>query len=202
MKVNRKIKYVIEKIKYVFGMKGRWDIFKILPQNAVCAELGVFKGEFSEAILTCAKPKECHFVDVWWSVFGEYYPDWGIYTNNGKLTTRSAYETAASRIKRFSGNNTIHVGSDLDYLQTFPDQYFDWAYIDSSHEYDHTKSELAILSRKIKTDGIICGHDWHNDSTHVHYGVRLAIEEFCSSQRWEVFYTDGFMQWAIRRSSL
>ncbi len=126
---------IVSRIKRRLGCSRRENIFKILPKHSVCAELGVFRGDFSKLILRYAEPKEAHFVDVWWLAFGEYYPDWGSYTNHGKLKTRIVYAEAEAKIKAFPGKHVIHVGSDLEYLQTIPDQYFDWVY---SHEYANT----------------------------------------------------------------
>jgi len=192
-------KRLYRKVRYLFGLKTRENIFKALPKQAVCAELGVFKGEFSEAILSYAKPREAHFIDVWWSLFGEYYPDWGEYTDRGRLKTKEAYEEAERKIRKYPGDNTIYVGSDLEYLRGFKNGHFDWVYIDSSHEYEHTKLELEILHSKVKKDGFICGHDWVDNSSHAHYGVKKAILEFCDEKQWEVIYRDIYLQWIIRR---
>lgn len=191
---------IIYKLKQGLGFSTRESLFKILPKNAVCAELGVFKGDFSRLILKHAKPREAHFVDVWWVLFGEHYPDWGAYTDYGKLKTRAAYEEAESKIKPFPGKHVIHAGSDLDYLQTFSDAYFDWVYIDSSHEYEHTRQELELLKHKLKPGGIICGHDWYDDETHIHYGVKKAVVEFCQAYGWKLIYQDNYLQWAIAKN--
>jgi hypothetical protein len=193
------IKRKIKKLKFLLGMQTRENIFKVLPKNSICAELGVFKGEFSEAILEYSKPKEAHFIDVWWSMFGETYPNWGDYTDFGNLKTRDAHNEAVTKIQSYPGNNIIHVGSDLDYLVSLPDAYFDWVYIDSSHDYEHTHKELKILLIKIKKGGIICGHDWLDDEKHPHYGVKKAVVEFCRDNNWELIYQDIYYQWAIKK---
>lgn len=187
------------KLRQLLKLKTRESILRILPKNAVCAELGVFRGDFSQHILNIAKPREAHFIDVWWEEFGENYPDWGRYTNYGKLKTRDAYNESKAKIEKFNTKSTIHVGSDLDYLSTFSDNYFDWVYIDSSHLYEHTLKELAILKHKIKAGGIISGHDWYDEKDHVHGGVKKAIMEFCSAEKWTVFYRDNYSQWAIKK---
>jgi hypothetical protein len=193
------IKRKLKKIKFLLGMQTRENLFKVLPQNAICAELGVFKGEFSESILEYGKPKEAHFIDVWWSLFGETYPDWADYTDFGRLKTRDAHAQAVAKIKKYPGKNIVHVGSDLEYLREFEDAYFDWVYIDSSHEYEHTCEELKILLTKVKQGGVICGHDWLDDEKHPHYGVKRAVVEFCRDNNWEVIYKDRYLQWAIKK---
>lgn len=179
----------------------REDFLRALPPESVGLELGVFKGEYSERILQIVRPREFHLVDVWWTVFGEHYPNWGGYTDFGQLKTRSAYDQAMGRIEAYQAGRKVivHVGDDLEYMATFPDGYFDWAYIDSSHQYEHTKQELAILKEKTKLEGLITGDDWHTDPNHIHYGVARAVAEFCKLYGWEMVMLDNYGQWAIRR---
>ena len=36
-----------------------------MPQGGVCAEIGVWKGDFSDLILRYANPKSLHLIDPW-----------------------------------------------------------------------------------------------------------------------------------------
>jgi hypothetical protein len=179
----------------------RKDFLRKLPKKSVGLELGVFKGEYSEQILRIVQPRELHLVDMWWVAYGEYYPNWGKYTDFGQLKTRQAYDQVMNIVESHRGGREIivHVGDDLTYLSTFPDGYFDWSYVDSSHEYEHTKNELAILKEKTKLGGLITGDDWNPDPNHIHHGVYRAVTEFCATYRWELFLLDNYAQWAIRR---
>lgn len=192
---------VKEKIKKLVGKPTRINLFQhLVPEFKVGAELGVFKGEFSEEILRYNKPSELYLIDGWWTLYGETYPDWGVYTEYGRLRTRTAYEHVKRMVKNYPSTKTdVMVGDDRDILKSFNDHFFDWVYIDTSHKYDHTMDELNILSQKVKPDGIICGHDWVEDPNNVHHGVYLAINEFCKNHRYELIYTDVYSQWAIKR---
>ncbi|WP_185154288.1 class I SAM-dependent methyltransferase [Fulvivirga sp. M361] len=176
---------------------------KIVPKESIGIELGVFKGEFAVQLLRVTQPKELHLVDLWWVGFGEYYPDWGEYTQFGKLKTKDAYQQAVDLVDKndTDGVAKVHVGDDLKYLSTFEDGHFDWAYIDSSHAYEHTLKELMLLKDKVNPNGIIMGHDWRPDPDSRHHGVYQAINEFCSEQGWKLIKTDFHTQWAIRRNS-
>ena len=75
----------------------------------------------------------------------------------------------------------------------------DWVYLDSSHAYQHTVEELALLRRKVRPGGVIAGDDWQPDPSHPHHGVHRAVMELVSSGSCEVLYADaGDQQWAIR----
>ncbi|MBP9837641.1 MAG: class I SAM-dependent methyltransferase, partial [Proteobacteria bacterium] len=122
----------------------RQRFLSILPRHAVCAEIGVFRGDFSEHILKITRPKEAHFIDSWWVEYGENFPDWGDYTNFGTLKTRDAHYEAKTKIDRYRTNSTIHVERDLDCISKFENQHFDWVYMDSNHTFEHTLELLAI----------------------------------------------------------
>ncbi len=73
------------------GHSAREDFLCVLPKYSTGAELGVFRGKFSEKLIRGVQPRELHLVDPWWLAHGEYFPDWGEYTDFGRLRTRDAY---------------------------------------------------------------------------------------------------------------
>jgi hypothetical protein len=174
----------------------------VLPTHSVGLELGVFRGEFSRHILSIVKPRELHLVDVWWLTFGEYFPDWGPYSDHGRLRTRDAFQQTRENVKPFERHCRVilHVGNGAEYLATFPDHYFDWVYIDSSHSYEATLDELRAASPKMKSTGLITGHDWQPDPTHPHHGVYRAIQTFIAEAPWKIAEVDRCepAQWCLR----
>ena len=178
----------------------RQDFLRILPKRSVGVELGVFKGEFAKHILQIVRPKELHLIDPWWKVYGERYPDWEDYTDFGRLKTRDAFEAAKKIIEKFDRKkvSVIHIEDDLEYLEKADDNYFDWAYLDTTHKYRHTMKELELLRYKIKDGGMIVGHDYANNPDHIHYGVYKAVNEFCDKYNWKVVKTDRFCQFCIK----
>jgi len=73
------------------GHSAREDFLCVLPKYSTGAELGFFRGKFSEKLIRAVQPRELHLVDPWWLAHGEYFPDWGEYTDFGRLRTRDAY---------------------------------------------------------------------------------------------------------------
>jgi Methyltransferase domain len=174
------------------GRPRRWRFLEQLPKGATGAEVGVFRGEFTRHIVRVTTPKELHLIDGWWALYGERFPNWGAYTEFGRLTTTRAYEEALAAAPE--GN--FHVGDDVEILSTFSDGYFDWVYLDTTHRYEHTLAELAVLDQKAR---IIAGDDWHEDPSHGHHGVCRAVREFCASNGWRLGPIDPFGQWIITR---
>ena len=62
----------------------------------------------------------------------------------------------------------------------FPDDYFDFVYLDGDHTYDGVKTDIASYLPKVKSNGIIAGDDyaigrWWGD------GVIRAFNELIGS---------------------
>ena len=53
-------------IRYCIRRKTREEVlFKFLSKNAICAEIGAWKGDFSESILKLLNPQKLHLIDPW-----------------------------------------------------------------------------------------------------------------------------------------
>ncbi|MEZ6937829.1 class I SAM-dependent methyltransferase [Aeromonas sp. S12(2024)] len=159
-------------------LTNRSALLRLLPKQGIVAELGVAAGDFSRQIFDVCQPAELHLIDVWGS---ERYG-----------------ETLYSKVKtQFSTNQSparpvvsIHRQTSLDALQQFPDDYFDWIYIDTTHSYELTRDELRGYANKIKPNGIIVGHDYMqgNWSSQLRYGVIEAVHEFCVEYNYRFRY--------------
>jgi hypothetical protein len=184
----------------LLGRPRREDILRLLPRDSVGAEVGVFKGEFTRHLLSGVRPRELHLIDAYWLLYGERYPDWGAYTDSGRLTTKEAYAMALAVVVKYDRRRvtTFHVADDMECLATFPGAYFDWVYLDTTHEYEHSRLELELLRRKIRSGGMIAGDDWCTDPTHPHHGLCRAVMQFCATYDWVLMRVDSLGQWCIR----
>jgi ubiquinone/menaquinone biosynthesis C-methylase UbiE len=153
-------------------MKTRTELLKSLDKGLVIAELGVFKGEFSQDIYNICEPKELHLVDL----FDGIVRSGDVNGNNIEIF----HGAKLLRIVEGKFVNTKNVfikrRDSVEFLKSFPDGYFDFIYIDSSHQYEHTKKELAESLRVIKKGGIIAGHDYNREQF---FEVCDAVDEFC-----------------------
>jgi len=173
------------------GRPRRWRYLEHLPKGGIGAEIGVYRGDFTPDLLRVTRAKLVHLIDPWWTRTESYVEDW-FETRD----TREAYDLARSRLE--GQPVSFHVGDDRDILPTFPDAHFDWVYLDSSHEYEHTCEELELLRLKVQPTGVIAGHDWFESPGHSQYGVVPAVREFCERYRWTLGPLDPvFDQWLI-----
>lgn len=173
---------------------------EMLPKHGTGAEIGVFTGLFSTILLEIAQPKQAYFVDPWWQAFGPHYPDWGHYTDRGRLPTAVAHEAALRRITSRAKGALLEVLVEFStaFFARMPDQFFDWVYLDSTHSYDETVAELGLVRSKLKPGAILAGDDWQDDPNHQHYGVAKAVLEATSRGEFELLPRLSAHQWAVR----
>jgi hypothetical protein len=175
-------------------MKTRIDLIKSIEKNLNIAELGVFKGEFSSEIYKYCKPKNLYLVDLFdgsvtsGDVNGE---------NIEKIHGQELFKIVSNK---FINNKNVNItkNDSVEFLKTIENDMLNFIYIDSSHEFDHTKNELFWSLKKInKKNGIIAGHDYDKKSF---YGVYSAVNEFCNENNFNLNVTeqDGLNSFFIK----
>jgi hypothetical protein len=182
-------------------VEARRAILDFIRPGSVGAELGVFTGLFSEFILRNAAPRVLHLVDPWWQAYGEYYPDWGAYTDYGRLTTRAAHDAAVARTEQARGECAVecHVEFSADWLSRQDDASLDWVYVDSTHHYEDTVQELELLCRKLRPDGYVLGDDWDPTPARPEHAVCPAVHEVLRRHpELELLYAGADHQYALR----
>jgi hypothetical protein len=182
-------------------ISSRQFLAEMLPKGGVGAEIGVFTGLFSSVLLESARPRRAYFVDPWWKAFGPTYPDWGRYTDHGRLSTEVAHSAAAHRVASHAreADTDVLVDYSTSFFLRMPDRFFDWVYLDSTHSYEGTVEELRLIRPKLKPGAILAGDDWHDDADHRHYGITQAILEAVSRREYEIIASyPPHLQWAIR----
>jgi hypothetical protein len=166
--------------------------------NGCSAEIGVHMGAFTPNIVAATQPAKLHLIDPWYLLGPEW--DW----DGEETSTVEAFANILMRFERQIMNGQIipNVAFDLELIPELPDDYFDWVYVDTTHQYDHTLAELNALIPKIKTGGVIAGDDWFEEPDHIHHGVSRAILEFVEAQAGAFEFAEielQIHQWAIRK---
>lgn len=159
------------------------DFLEWIPKDGIVAELGVETGIYAKKIFELSKPKEFHLVDVWDSI-SDPWPSKEKQAENYKQIFKT-FESAIGKRQII-----VHKGDDISYLQSLPDNYLDWIYIDSSHIYEHTLQELMVSDRKLKPNGFICGHDFVDNEfgRRSGFGVIKAVNQFINNSDWRLVY--------------
>jgi hypothetical protein len=152
----------------------RHALLRSLPRNAVCAEVGVWKGDFSQRILAVTRPRELHLIDPW-QFRGELPDRW----YGGLLAKcQSDMDAIYDDVARTMGHKAIiHRGTSEEVLRTMADGYFDWIYIDGDHGYAGVLRDLELGWQKVRAGGYIAGDDF-DWGKRQGFPVRRAVEEF------------------------
>lgn len=174
------------------------DYLEHLPHKAIVAEIGVQEGTFARFIWQITRPKELYLIDCWEhqdpTVFDD--PD----ANVEQKEQDKLYKKVKNMFSQFPEVSVIKSYSK-ESADLFPDEYFDWVYIDANHAYDFIKEDLAIWYPKVKKGGYICGHDYIKFERHG-FGITQAVHEFLSEHGLILSLlttTDLYESWAIQK---
>ncbi|MCS4117578.1 class I SAM-dependent methyltransferase [Salinibacter ruber] len=82
------------------GQPRRSFLLEKMPKNAVCAEIGVWEGKFSDMILRRTNPSKLYLIDPW-----EFQPDFPNRMYGGKVAKKQKeMELRYEAVKRMFGN--------------------------------------------------------------------------------------------------
>jgi Methyltransferase domain len=156
-------------------------LLRSMPKRSVCAEIGVYEGEYSEQILAIVEPRRLHLIDPWKYEEGDRYRQagYGDLGSGGQATMDERHRKVKERFTEEIRVGTVHIHrkDSSSAVDDFRDSYFDWVYIDGNHLYEFVRRDLQLYYRKLKTGGYITGDDygvegwWEN-------GVQRAVDEF------------------------
>lgn len=152
------------------------------------AEIGVFEGAYSE-ILCKENPKLKLFsIDPW-------TPHKGYLDYARKSTLENAFNQAKTKLA--SLNAEIVKKYSQDALEDFLDGSLDFVYIDGDHSFQTCLDDINGWSNKVKTGGIIAGHDF-GKSKNPHIKVHEAVNEYtksCNIKPWFVLTAEHPKSW-------
>ena len=173
----------------------------IIPESVV-VEIGVWRGEFSEYLVSL-NPAKLHLIDPWKGVVPSGDVD-GNFVSYADLD--SEYLRMVDRY-RTNDKVVLHRAFSGEAIATFQDASIDIAYIDGDHSYDGVLRDLEALLPKMKKNGIICGHDYEMNLEKAHtvynFGVKRAVDEWCSKHGLTLCAKalDGCVSFAIKLNS-
>jgi predicted O-methyltransferase YrrM len=135
-----------------------------LPKCGVIAEVGVHQGVNARTILEGARPRELHLIDRTFSNLQEALIEPGLRDGIVRLYEQDSASALAS----------------------FPDEYFDWIYVDGNHYYPGVKRDIEQAKRKVKPSGLLVFNDYivFSHAEFVFYGVVPAVNELCVEDGW------------------
>jgi hypothetical protein len=178
--------------------------------NGKGAEIGVFKGETSKAVLN-NWDGTLYMIDVWKSLDWEGYED---STNHSIHPT--AYKETMDNIQGLEDKGIMIRATSKQASNLIADNSLDWIFIDANHSYDYVKEDLELWWPKLKKGGLFSGHDymgmdWYSDpkfapngkDKYIYtntfdgktvyngvFGVNPAVDEFCEKMNYDFKVTN------------
>lgn len=142
-----------------------------LPENPVIAEIGVYQGYHSDILINLLKPSYIALLDTY-----EADDSW-----TGMFTKATHFDFVKNKYDG-AGNVELVRGVSWAKLEEFPDDHFDYIYIDGDHSYDGVSNDIKASLKKIKANGYIQFNDYCSwcRSGNVEYGVLDAVNDLLS----------------------
>lgn len=139
-------------------------LFQVLGYTSG-AEIGVAGGHYSETMSKANPGVHIHCVDPWMKYRGNRQSK-----NNARQ--EQAYQNARTRLAPY--NITYCRMLSAPAAETIPEGSLDFVYIDGNHQYEFVKQDLELWSRRVRSGGIIAGHDYYS---FLNNGVIRAVDE-------------------------
>ena len=141
------------------GADSRFDFWcKLISEMKFtnCTELGVFRGDFAERILSnCLTIEKYYMIDPWRNLKTRNKP-----ANKTNDEFERIYSEAMQRTDFASEKRIVLRGKTTEVINQLPDESLDFAYVDGDHTLKGITIDLISLYPKIKEGGWIGGDDF------------------------------------------
>lgn len=172
----------------------RQHLLRMLPPDVgvICAELGVFAGDFAADILYHLDPQELHLFDTWQGTIacGDQH--------GANMVWRDGELLYQSVLQRFAGDDRVVVHrKQTAQLVGCRVGKFDFVYVDANHDEHAVYWDLIAADQVLAEFGVLAGHDYGPQFP----GVVNAVDRFCRVYPWRLWMVteDGCPSFALRR---
>lgn len=168
------MKHIYRNIQGWFDYKTFYQcLIDEMPQGFNFAEIGVWKGKsLSCFLVSCINKKKkgtAYAVDTW--LGNEEQRDRNSPSYQDILEKGGLFELFLDNVRPFKNLHIIRKESEHAAVD-FPNSFFDAVFIDASHDYENVKKDMDKWFPKVKSGGVMSGHDYTKDS------VARAVKDF------------------------
>lgn len=166
-------------------------------------EIGVLRGEYSKIILERWPEGQLYLVDAWRHLSS--------YVDMNGQDDKYHYDClikTCENIKPWQNRAHIVRMDSVASANMFPDEHFDFVYIDADHSYEGVVRDMKAWWPKVKKGGLFCGDDYIPDDGDIwltiqgkepvyagKFGVRKAVNEFMAKNDLQVYSTTNEPYW-------
>jgi len=138
----------------------RRQMLQRLPKGGLCAEVGVWRGDFTRMILNQLNPDKLILIDPWEN-FKDRTAAFDGKTKDAEF--EGIYQSVCAKYATeiVAGQVEIKRGLSVSVFETMKDERFSFVYLDGDHSYEGVKADLAAVFPLMKSGGIIMLDDYH-----------------------------------------
>lgn len=142
------------------------------------AEIGVNSGRYSIILCNTVPNLKLICVDPWRA----YGPPEAI-TRRNQWKMEHYYNHCVKTLSPF-GTEFMRTTS-IEASKIVPDSSLDFVYIDAMHDFDNVMVDIILWSRKVRTGGIVSGHDY---AQLYDFGVMQAVHAYMKAHSITSYY--------------
>lgn len=144
------------------------------------AEIGVWKGHFSEQMCRTIPGLQLRCVDAW-GADPSYH--------EAKQAASWSKIRAGAEARLTALGCVIDARLSVEAAADVPDGSLDYAYIDANHGFDAVYADLVAWSPKVRVGGVVSGHDYREFPGRPTIQVKAAVDRFVRDR--------GIRDWAV-----
>lgn len=139
---------------------GLLELINMIPSGVTMAEIGSYAGESTSLFLESGKIKKIYTIDPWKNGYDDRDPA----SNSDMMAVENMFNLRINMLK--SNNKDIKI---IKLKMTFEEAFdqlpeLDLVYIDGDHTYNGVLSDILLAKKKVKSNGIISGHDYRENN--------------------------------------
>jgi len=149
----------------------------------VGAEVGVERGRTSRRLLLRYPKLHMVLVDLW------EQGDGGGTTSKSKKQLMACHQEALDNMRGFEPSRwSVLQGVSWEMANQIKDGSLDLVFIDASHTYEDVTRDLRAWYNKVRSGGVVSGHDYLGRWEPVPGLVKKAVDEFAVEYGYQVEY--------------
>ena len=155
-------------------------LLNYLSLTGIGVEVGTQNGLYAQVLLGGSFLSKLVLVDCWDLFINKFQND----SDFTKEKLEGMESKVRERFKYHILNKRVEIkkGFSLDISNLFKDNSLDFVYLDADHREESVSKDLYAWYPKIKSKGIISGHDYINNKpwppTYIKFGVIEAVSKF------------------------
>jgi predicted O-methyltransferase YrrM len=166
------------------------NIVKSINNDAQIVEVGSWLGQSASymavEIINSNKNIKFYCVDTWSG--SEEHKEYDVIKNN------ELYEKFLNNIEPVKHAITPIRLPSIEASKDFTDNSLDCVFIDAGHDYESVKNDIAAWYPKVKSGGLLAGHDFVSWAT-----VTQAVMEFLNTNKYNLVINSEFCWGIIKR---